>query len=113
MPEAVPVTLPVNGPENPVAVSKPVDGLKDNFVSDVFCGRFPVFAVTHVGYIVALVVVSFVIAVFVALVAVVAEVALVAVEAFPVNAPTNVVAFTTPVVPPIVRSPAEFSVNEA
>ena len=34
--EALPVTLPVKLPANPVAVSIPVEGLKDNFVEDVF-----------------------------------------------------------------------------
>jgi hypothetical protein len=47
-----------------------VDGLKVNLVDVTFWGRLPVLEVTHVGYIVALVVVSSVIAVFVALVAV-------------------------------------------
>lgn len=51
----------------------------------------PVVAVTHVGYIVAAVVVSFVMPVFAALVASVAEVAVVA---FPDSAPTKVVDVT-------------------
>jgi len=66
--------------------------LKVNFVDDTFDGRFPVVDVTHVGYIVAFVVVSFVIPTFVAFVAEVADVALVAVVAFPESAPMNVVA---------------------
>jgi hypothetical protein len=53
-----------------------VDGLNVNLVDDTFCGKLPVVVVTHVGYIVALVVVSLVIPVFVAFVAVVAVVAL-------------------------------------
>ncbi len=63
---ALPVTFPVNGPEKPVDVSKPVDGLKLNFVEDTFNGRFPVLAVTHTGYIVEFVVASFAIAIVVA-----------------------------------------------
>lgn len=68
--EAVPVR-PVPAPVNEVDDKAPVDGLKVSFVEVVFCGRFPVFAVTHVGNIVAFVDVSSVIAVFVAFVAVV------------------------------------------
>ena len=64
------VALPDNAPENVVAVTVPVDGLKVNLVEETFCGRLPVVVVTHVGYTVAFVVVSSVIAVFVALVAV-------------------------------------------
>lgn len=64
--------LPVRAPENVVVARVPVDGLYVNFADVVFCGRFPVFAVTHVGYIVAFVEPSSVMAVFVALVAVVA-----------------------------------------
>lgn len=75
-------------PENVVAASTPVDGLNVNFVLVVFVGRFPVVAVTQVGYIVAFVVVSLVMPTFVAFVAVVA------VEAFPDSAPVNVVAVT-------------------
>lgn len=72
--DAVPVR-PVPAPENDVDVSAPVEGLKLNFVEEIFCGRLPVVVVTHVGYIVAFVLVSSVIAVFVAFVAVVAVVA--------------------------------------
>ena len=53
-------------------VSTPEDGLKVNLVDVTFCGKLPVFAVTHVRYILALVVVSSVIPVLVALVAFVA-----------------------------------------
>ena len=66
----------------PAIVKFPVDGLKDSFEDDTFCGKFPVVAVTHVGYMVALVAVSSVTAVFVALVALVA---------LPDKAPENVV----------------------
>jgi hypothetical protein len=45
---AVPVN-PVPLPENPVLVNIPVEGMNDSFVDVVFCGRLPVFAVTHVG----------------------------------------------------------------
>jgi hypothetical protein len=47
-PEAVPVK-PEPDPANPVAVKIPVDGMNDNAVEVVFCGRFPVLAVTQVG----------------------------------------------------------------
>ena len=57
----------------PVAVSAPVDGTNDNFVDVTFCGKFPVLAVTQVGYTAVAVLVSSVIAVLVALVAVVAD----------------------------------------
>ena len=53
----------------PVAVKSPVDGLNVSLSDVTFCGKFPVFAVTQVGYTVALVLVSSVIAVLVALVA--------------------------------------------
>jgi hypothetical protein len=46
--DAVPVN-PVPLPANPVEVNIPVEGINDSFVDDVFCGRLPVFAVTHVG----------------------------------------------------------------
>ena len=62
-----------------VVVRVAVEGLKLSFVDDTFWGRFPVAAVTHVGYIVALVAVSSVTAVLVALVA------------LPDKAPENVV----------------------
>lgn len=42
----------------PARVTLPVDGLNENLVELTFNGKLPVFAVTHVGYIVALVVVS-------------------------------------------------------
>jgi hypothetical protein len=66
---AVPVN-PVPAPVNDVEDSTPVDGLNVSFVDVVFTGRLPVLAVTHAGYIVALVAVSSVIPTFVALVAV-------------------------------------------
>jgi hypothetical protein len=53
-----------------VHVSTPEDGLKVNLVDVTFCGKLPVFAVTHVRNISAFVVVSFVIPVLVAFVAV-------------------------------------------
>lgn len=62
--------------ENPVELKTPVDGLNVSFVLVTFCGKLPEFAVTHVGNIVAAVVVSFVIAVLVAPVASVAVAAL-------------------------------------
>src|ERR1035437_10125298 len=43
---------------NPLLVKNPVLGLKESFVELTFNDKLPVFAVTHVGYIVALVVVS-------------------------------------------------------
>jgi hypothetical protein len=55
----------------------PVDGLNDSLVLETFCGRLPVFAVTHVGNIVAFVVVSSVMPVFVAFVAVPVRVAVI------------------------------------
>jgi hypothetical protein len=64
------VAVPEKAPTNDVEVSAPVEGLNDNFVDVTFCGRLPELAVTHVGYITALVVVSSVMAVLVALVAV-------------------------------------------
>ena len=78
--------LPLRAPENVVVESVAVEGLNVIFELETFTGRFPVVVVTHVGYIVALVVVSSVIAEFVAFVAVVAVVA------FPLNAPENVLA---------------------
>jgi hypothetical protein len=51
----------------------PVEGLKLNFVEVTLAGRFPVFAVTQTGYIVALVEVSLVMPIFTALVAVPTE----------------------------------------
>ena len=45
--EAVPVR-PAPLPANPVAVKIPVFGTKESLVEVVFCGRFPVFAVTQV-----------------------------------------------------------------
>ena len=46
--DAVPVR-PVPAPENEVADKTPVLGTKLNFVDAVFCGKFPVVAVTQVG----------------------------------------------------------------
>jgi hypothetical protein len=69
VPETLPVTLPVKGPLKPVEVKIPVDGLNDNLVDETYWERFPVLAVTQVGYMVALVVVSSVIVVVVAAVA--------------------------------------------
>jgi hypothetical protein len=57
-PLTLPVTLPVRGPANPLAVRIPVEGTNESFVLETFAGRFPVLAVTHRGYIVAAVVVS-------------------------------------------------------
>jgi len=54
---------------SPDAVTLPVEGLNVNLVDETFIGKLPVVVVTHVGYIVALVVVSFVIAIFVAVAA--------------------------------------------
>ena len=54
----------------PVAVRAPVDGLKLSLVEVTFAGKFPVLAVTHTGYIVALVVSSFVMPMLTAFVAV-------------------------------------------
>ena len=48
-PVTFPVTFPVNAPLNPTEVNIPVEGTNDNLVDVVFCGRLPVFAVTHVG----------------------------------------------------------------
>jgi hypothetical protein len=62
-----------------------VDGTNDSLVLVVFCGRFPVFAVTQVGYTATAVAVSSVIPVLVAFVALVA---------FPDKAPVKVVAVT-------------------
>ena len=67
VPETLPVTLPVKGPLKPVAVRRPVDGLKKSFDEDVFCAWLPEVVVTQVGYMVALVAVSSVMAVKVAL----------------------------------------------
>ena len=50
----------------PAIVRFPVEGLKVSFEDDTFWGRFPVLAVTQVGYMVALVAVSSVTAVLVA-----------------------------------------------
>ena len=75
VPLTLPVTFPVNAPANPVEVNIPVEGINDSFVDVVFCGRLPVFAVTHVGYTAEAVATSSVIAVLVALVAVVAVLA--------------------------------------
>jgi hypothetical protein len=36
VPDVFPVTLPVSGPENPVAVRRPVEGLNDSFVEATF-----------------------------------------------------------------------------
>ena len=47
--EALPVTAPVSGPLNPVAVKIPVEGTKESLVEVVFCGKLPVLAVTQVG----------------------------------------------------------------
>ena len=85
---------PVPAPENDVDDNVPVDGLNVSFVEDTLAGKFPELVVTHVGNIVAAVVVSFVILIFVVLVAFVAEVAVVAVVALPDRAPVNVVAVT-------------------
>ena len=74
--DALSVVSEAPEPLKTVAATVPVDGLKVNLVDDTFCGKLPVVVVTHVGYIVALVVVSLVIAVLVAFVAVVAVVAL-------------------------------------
>ena len=63
---AVPVRL-VPAPLKPVAVSRPVEGLKVSFDDEVFCAWLPEVVVTQVGYMVALVAVSSVIAVSVAL----------------------------------------------
>jgi len=57
----------------PVAVNCPVEGLKLNFVEVTFAGKFPVLAVTHTGYIVALVLVSSVMPILVVFVAFVAD----------------------------------------
>ena len=57
-------------PANPVAVSTPVDGTKLRRVLVVFCGRFPVLAVTHVGYTAVAVATSSVMPVLTAFVAV-------------------------------------------
>src|SRR5664280_2893016 len=65
--------VPLNAPANPVLVNIPVEGINDSFVDVVFCGRLPVFAVTHVGYTATAVATSSVIAVLVALVALPAE----------------------------------------
>ena len=83
--------LPVKAPTKPVAVKTPVEGLNVNFVLEIFVGALPLVAVLHVGYTATLLVVSFVIPTLIAFVAVVAVVA------FPVNAPTNVVADSAPV----------------
>ena len=68
-------TVPFSAPENPapVTVKAPVDGLKLNFVEVTFAGKFPVFAVTQTGYIVALVEASSVMPMFVLFVALVAD----------------------------------------
>lgn len=90
---AVPVAIvDVNCvPENPVAVKIPVEGTKLSFVDDTVWGRFPVFAVTQVGYTVAAVAISLLMAVLVAFKAVVA------VAAFPpiLKLATGVVEVTT------------------
>ena len=62
-----------------VAVKVDVDGLKVSFEDATFAGGFPVLAVAHKGYMVALVAVSSVIPILVAL------------EALPDKAPLNVV----------------------
>ena len=62
-----------------VVVKVDVEGLKVSFEDDTFAGRFPVLAVAHNGYMVALVAVSSVIPILVAL------------EALPDKAPLNVV----------------------
>lgn len=66
----------------------PVEGTNESLVLVTLDGRFPVLAVTHVGYTAVAVVVSLVIA------ALFAFVAVVAVSAFPVSAPTKVVDVT-------------------
>ncbi len=77
--------------ETVVAPRFPVEGTNVSLVLVTFCGRFPVLVVTHVGYIVAAVVVSSVIAVLVVLVELVA-VPTVNPDAVPVMlVPTNAV----------------------
>lgn len=70
-------------PEKPVADKMPVLGMNESLVDEVFCPRFPVVAVTQVGYTVVAVAMSFVMAMFVAFVAVPAVVAEPAVPAEP------------------------------
>jgi len=76
---------PAPEPAKEVAVNCPVEGTKVSFVEVVFWGKFPVFAVTHVGKTDTAVARSSVMAVLVALLAVVA---------FPVKAPVNPVEVT-------------------
>jgi hypothetical protein len=64
-----------------VAVRIPVLGTNDSWVLDVLAGRFPVLAVTHVGYTATAVATSFVTPELTELVAVVAVVAVVALPA--------------------------------
>ena len=72
--------LPLSAAETVVVVNKPDDGLNFSLVDDNFGGRLPVLAVTHNGYMVALVVESSVTATLVAL----------------VEVPANAVAVTVP-----------------
>lgn len=111
----VPVS-PVPAPVKLVDERTPVEGLNVSLVEVTFCGRFPVFEVTHVMSIVALVDVSSVMAVFVAFVAVVELVAEVAVAALPpmlraVAVPVKFVAVIDDGVPPgplkVTKAPAD------
>ena len=99
--EEIPVTLPVSGPENPVALKIPVEGTKDRAPEVVFCGRFPVLAVTQVGYTAVAVAASLVMAVLVAFVAFVAEAAEPSMLVIPVRASAPDAVFRVTAVVPI------------